>query len=68
VESSPAVSGGSLYCGSHDHKVYALEVESGVCLWHYETGGEVGSSPAVSQGAVFVGSNDGCVYCFRSRG
>jgi outer membrane protein assembly factor BamB len=68
VNSSPAVSGGTVYCGSHDHKLYALEIDSGVSMWEYETGGEIASSPAVSQRSVVVGSSDGSVYCFRSRG
>ncbi|MFO8081978.1 MAG: PQQ-binding-like beta-propeller repeat protein [Armatimonadota bacterium] len=68
MNSSPAVSGGTVYCGSHDGHLYALEIDSGVCVWDYETNGEIASSPAVSQNSVFVGSGDGSVYCFRSRG
>jgi outer membrane protein assembly factor BamB len=65
VDSSPAISGRTIYCGSHDKKLYALEVETGIVLWEYETEGELASSPAISSGRVCIGSNDGNVYCFK---
>ena len=66
VDSSPAVSGRTVYFGSHDKKLYGVEAETGILLWEYATDGEVGPSPAISGGRLFVGSNDGNLYCFRS--
>ena len=58
VYSSPAIgSDGTVYVGSHDKKLYAINGKSGVKLWEFETGGVVYSSPAIgSDGTVYVGS------------
>ena len=58
VDSGPAVSGGTVYIGSWDHKVYALDAATGQLRWAYTTGDTVECSPAVSGGTVYVG-NDG---------
>ena len=47
-ESSPAIgSDGTVYVGSFDTKLYAINGKSGVKLWEFKTGGKVGSSPAI---------------------
>ena len=58
VSSSPAIgSDGTVYVGSDDNKLYAINGKSGVKLWEFETGGGVDSSPAIgSDGTVYVGS------------
>ena len=58
MESSPAIgSDGTVYVGSYDSKLYAINGKSGVKLWEFETGGYVNSSPAIgSDGTVYVGS------------
>ena len=58
VFSSPAIgSDGTIYVGSDDNKLYAINGKSGVKLWEFETGGVVTSSPAIgSDGTVYVGS------------
>ena len=66
VLSSPAVSGGIVFVGSNDGKVYALNATTGTQIWNYTTGNYVYSSPAVSDGAVYVGSNDGKVYALNA--
>ena len=62
VDSSPAIgSDGTVYVGSYDKKLYAINGKSGVKLWEFQTGflGEVASSPAIgSDGTVYVGSMD----------
>ena len=62
VYSGPAVAGGTVYVGSDDHKVYALDANIGRLRWSYTTGGPVDSDPAVSGGTVYVGSYDDKVY------
>ena len=54
VYSSPAItSDGTVYVGSADKKLYAINSKSGAKLWEFETGGDVGSSPAIgSDGTV----------------
>lgn len=57
VISSPAVVGDTVYVGSHDGNVYAVNAETGAKRWQFATGGIVWSSPAVVDGTVYVGSN-----------
>ena len=62
IFASAAVSGSRVYIGSHDFKIYAIDVQSGEMLWEYQTGAAIFSSPAVSGGKVYVGSDDTKLY------
>jgi len=67
LQSSPAIgSDGTVYIGSVDNKVYALNGKSGAKKWEFETGESeygVRSSPAIgSDGTVYVGSDDKKLY------
>ncbi|WP_283133885.1 PQQ-binding-like beta-propeller repeat protein [Rhizohabitans arisaemae] len=62
VSSSPAVADGVVYCGSGDHKLYAIDAATGRRRWAFTTGDEVFSSPAVAGGVVYVGSGDRNLY------
>jgi hypothetical protein len=62
VKSSPTVVDGTVYFGSIDTHLYAVDAESGCELWRFETGGAVESSPIVVDGTVYVGSDDGNLY------
>jgi outer membrane protein assembly factor BamB len=64
VFSSPAVYGNTVFVGSEDHKLYALDAGTGALLWSAPTGDLIQSSPAVSDGLVYVGSFDGGIYAF----
>jgi outer membrane protein assembly factor BamB len=66
VFSSPAVSVGTVYVGSTDGRLYALDLASGIKRWEYKTGGRVVSSPAISNGAVFFESYDGNLYAVNA--
>ena len=73
VSSTPAVSGGVVYFGSDDTKLYAADAGgcgSSICtpLWTAATGGAIKSSPAVANGVVYVGSDDGRLYAFAAGG
>ncbi len=62
VQSSPAVVGRTVYFGSGDGSVYAVDIQTGEALWRFRTDGEVFSSPAVVDGLVLVGSEDNKLY------
>jgi len=64
VHSSPAIgSDGTIYVGSKDGKVYALNGQSGAKKWEFTTGGYVYSSPTIgSDGTIYVGSSDNKIY------
>jgi outer membrane protein assembly factor BamB len=66
VESSPAVADGSVYVGSDNGQVYALDAATGHSRWSYRTGSAVWSSPAVASGTVYTGSNNGTVYALSA--
>jgi len=59
VLSSPAVAGDTVYIGSSDHLMYALDRATGDKKWEFKTESRITSSPAVSGGVVFFGSYDG---------
>jgi len=65
VFSSPAVADGTVFIGSSDRRIYALDELTGEQIWNYTTAGAVMSSAAVSDGLVFVGSNDGNIYALN---
>src|SRR5215831_5720311 len=62
VISTPAVADGTVYFGSSDHNLYALDSGSGRLRWKFATRGRVNSSPAVADGRVYFGSFDSNVY------
>jgi outer membrane protein assembly factor BamB len=64
VTTSTAIgSDGTVYVGSEDHKLYAINPKSGVKLWEFITRGPMDSSPAIgSDGTVYVGSFDKKLY------
>jgi outer membrane protein assembly factor BamB len=67
IHSSPAVVDGTVYFGSRDHKIYALDAVTGKQKWAYETGSWVESSPIVVSGVVYCGSNDGNLYALNAN-
>ncbi|SVD43277.1 uncharacterized protein METZ01_LOCUS396131, partial [marine metagenome] len=69
VFSSPAFgSDGTVYIGSNDLKLYAINGRSGIKIWVFELGGEftAPSTPAVgADGTVYVGSDDKKLYAIN---
>jgi len=62
VHSSPTVVDGTVYFGSRDFNLYALDAETGQERWRYTARTWIDSSPAVADGMVYFGSNDGNIY------
>ncbi len=60
--SSPVLSGGTVYFGSGDHKIYALDARTGARKWEFATDQVVHGSPAVADGVLYAGSWDSRVY------
>ena len=67
VHSSPAVADGTVYVGSQDFNLYALDVDTGAKRWEYKTGSWVESSPAIVNGVAYFGSNDGRLYALDTQ-
>ena len=67
VPPPPSGSNGTVYVGSDDNKLYAINGKTGVKLWEFGTGDEVSSSPAIgSDGTVYVGSTDNKLYAIKT--
>ena len=60
--SSPTIFNNTLYVGNLDHRLYAIDIETGKMKWRYKTDAPVTSSPRVHKGNLYFGSNDGNVY------
>lgn len=65
--SSPAVVDGTVYFGSGDTHLYALDAASGELRWKFKTGDVVHSSPAVVQGVVYFGGWDSRFYAVEAK-
>jgi len=60
--SSPVVVSGTVYFGSGDGNLYALDANSGEQRWKFAAGDVVHASPAYADGVVYVGSWDSYFY------
>lgn len=58
----PVVVDGTVYVGSGNGTLYALDAATGQQQWGFSTGNDVGTAPAVVDGTVYFGSDDGNVY------
>jgi outer membrane protein assembly factor BamB len=65
LNSSPALAGGTVYVGSDDGHLYAVDLAGGAVRWKHRTGGPILSSPLPGDGCVWVGSDDGNVICLK---
>src|SRR5207248_329258 len=62
IVSSPVIQGKTIYFGSDDGNIYAIDAESGRQMWKCVTKGAVSSTPAVANGVVYATSYDGKLY------
>jgi len=62
ITSSPVIDNGTIYVGSCDERVYAIDVATGKEKWSFKTDDFVEAPPLVHDGRVYIGSNDFFVY------
>jgi outer membrane protein assembly factor BamB len=60
--SSPVVVQGTVYFGSGDGNLYAVDGGTGELKWKFKTGDVIHASPAYADGTLFVGSWDSYFY------
>lgn len=66
---SISVDGGTIYAGSKDHNVYAINAADGSVTWQYLADHEIVGTPAVDQdGNIYAGSKDDHLYCLNPDG
>jgi eukaryotic-like serine/threonine-protein kinase len=66
VYSTPAIVGGTVYIGSTDGLLYAIDEATGAERWTFKTDARITSSPAVHAGTVFFTSFDGFCYAVNA--
>ncbi len=66
IFSSPALWDSTIYIGSGDSCLYAIDAASGTQRWKFQTLGVINSSPAISDGTVYFGSYDGRFYALNA--
>jgi len=71
IQSTPTYDKGTVYVGSYDHHLYAIDDETGLSKWSFKTGDSIISKPVIYQKAktdyVLFGSNDKHLYCLQSQ-
>jgi outer membrane protein assembly factor BamB len=69
MSSSPAIgTDGTVYVGSSDGSLYAVNPD-GTIKWRFLTGGSIEASPLIAPvGFVYFGSNDSAVYALTPEG
>jgi eukaryotic-like serine/threonine-protein kinase len=67
IRGTPAIFQGSLYIGSYDHNLYALDAADGKFQWKYPTEGGIVSRPVVADGNIYVGSEDKLLHVVSAR-
>ena len=60
--SSAVVSNGTVYFGSGDGNVYALDAAPGQLKWKFPTGDRIISSPVWQERVLYFGGEDGNIY------
>jgi outer membrane protein assembly factor BamB len=70
IDSPPAIDPlGTVYIGSDDGNLYAIEPESGAEIWRFKTGGEIRSTPAIGPDkTIYVSSLDKRLYAIKPDG
>lgn len=59
---TPAISDGTVYFGSDDANLYAVDAQNGSLRWKFLTQGIVRSRPAIVGELVYLASDDGYLY------
>src|SRR5712692_295594 len=73
IESAAAIVNGTVYVGSLDEHLYALDLATGQVKWTYQSDpakgikvGPIRSSPSVRDGLIYVGDADGMFHCVEA--
>jgi len=56
----------TVYAGTMDGLIYALDRHNGKVRWQVSTGGAIWGSPVLRQGRLYVGSDDGNLYALAA--
>ena len=64
---APTAAGGKVFAASIDeHKICAIDAESGRSVWDFTAGARIDSPPTIYQGRAVFGCRDGYVYSLQA--
>ncbi len=66
IWSSPALHRSSLYVGTMEGRLVALEAATGRASWSFDAGAALSASPVIEQGAVLVGGFNGRLHALAA--
>lgn len=66
IQTSPILSGNSVYFGSLNGNQYKVNSDSGSIIWRFETKSPIHSTCAVTSEAVVFGNDTGNIYCLSA--
>jgi outer membrane protein assembly factor BamB len=64
---TPTVYDGTVYIGSDDGRLYAIDAQNGNLKWAFSTQGIVRSRPSIADGLVYISSDDGKIYAINTQ-
>ena len=67
IVGSPIVVEDTLYVGSSDGKVYALDAVYGDKRWEFDTGGKIWTFPAIEDEVVYISNYEGRLYALSGQ-
>ncbi len=67
IRGTPVIFQGSLFVGSYDNNLYAVNAADGKFLWKYPTDGGVVSRPVAVDGNIYFGSEDKRLHVVSAR-
>lgn len=66
VWSTPAIDDDTLFVGSFDKKLYAIDAKDGRKRWEFEAEGAIASTPFIYNNTVYIGSFDKHLYAVNA--
>ena len=67
IWSTPTASGETLFIGSFDKNMYAINISDGTEKWHFQTEGAIINTPIIKDGVVYFGSFDRYFYAVNAQ-
>lgn len=67
ISSSPIVDGETVYVGSGDNKLHAINARNGTEIWNFPVGSDIYTPPVVVGDTVYFGTSDGSFYAINIK-
>lgn len=67
IWSTPVISNGRIYFGDKEHKLYAVDLETGELVWEKGFDGPVLSTPLIVDGTLYIGTFESKFYALNAE-